>query len=96
MRSSCTTHWAFPIDLTREDRRRTGRTVDIDDFERRMAQQRPRARAAGRRSRRRRRRQFRVAFTARGVRRVGVHRRQEHLTKANVVALVVDGRESTT
>jgi len=36
----------FPIDLTREIAEERGRTVDIDEFEHRMAEQRARARAA--------------------------------------------------
>ncbi len=81
----------FPIDLTREIAGGRGRTVDVDDFERRMAQQRARARAAA----------DEAGATAGDpsvwrslLEEFGATEftgRQEHLTKATVVALVVDG-----
>ncbi|MGO9877152.1 MAG: alanine--tRNA ligase [Acidimicrobiia bacterium] len=81
----------FPIDLTREIAGERGRTVDVDDFERRMAQQRARARAAadeagataGDNS------VWRSLLEEYGA--TEFTGRQENLTKANVVALVVDG-----
>ena len=81
----------FPIDLTREIAAERDRTVDVDDFEQRMAQQRARARAAADEA---------GATAADGA----VWRelldefgpteftgRQEHVTKATVDALVVGG-----
>jgi len=81
----------FPIDLTREIAGERGRQVDVADFEARMAQQRARARAAAD-----------EAGAAGGDRAVwrdlleehGATEftgRQEPLTKANVLALIVDG-----
>jgi alanyl-tRNA synthetase len=83
----------FPIDLTREIAAERGRTVDVDDFERRMGEQRARARAAA----------DEAGATAgdRPVWRELLEEfgpteftgRQEHETKASVLALVTgDGR----
>jgi alanyl-tRNA synthetase len=80
----------FPIDLTREIAAERGRAVDVDDFEQRMAQQRARARAAAD-----------EAGAAAGdnpvwrelLEEFGTTEftgRQELVTKANVLALVVD------
>ena len=83
----------FPIDLTREIAAERGRSVDVDDFEQRMAQQRARARAAAEEAGsgpgdnpiwRELLEEFGATeFTG----------RQEHVTKSNVVALVVDGAQ---
>ena len=81
----------FPIDLTREIAAERDRDVDVDDFEQRMAQQRARARAAAD--------EAGAAAGDSGVWRELLDEygateftgRQEHVTKANVVALVVDG-----
>ncbi len=83
----------FPIDLTREIAGERGRTVDVADFERRMGEQRARARAAAE-----------EAGATAGDRPVWRELleefgpteftgRQEHETKASVLALVTaDGR----
>ena len=81
----------FPIDLTREIASGRGRTVAVDDFDQRMAQQRARARAAADEAgasagdnplwRELLEEYGTTEFTG----------RQEHVTKANVVALVVHG-----
>ena len=81
----------FPIDLTREIAGERGREVDVADFETRMAEQRARARAAadeagaaaGGSS------VWREVFDEHGI--TEFTGRQEPVTKANVVALVVDG-----
>jgi alanyl-tRNA synthetase len=80
----------FPIDLTREIAGERGRAVDVDDFEQRMAQQRARARAAADEAgagagdnpvwRELLEEYGTTEFTG----------RQELVTKATVVALVVD------
>ena len=84
----------FPIDLTREIAGERGRAVDVDDFEQRMAQQRARARAAADEAgagagdnpvwRELLEDYGTTEFTG----------RQELVTKAKIVALVVDRARS--
>jgi len=81
----------FPIDLTREIAGERGRAVDVADFEGRMAEQRARARAAADEAGALAgdNQLWRVLFEEYGT--TEFTGRQEHVTKANVVALVVDG-----
>jgi alanyl-tRNA synthetase len=81
----------FPIDLTREIAGERGRAVDVADFELRMAEQRARARAAADEAGASAgdNQLWRVLLEEYGT--TDFTGRQEHVTKANVVAVVVDG-----
>jgi len=81
----------FPIDLTREIAGERGRTVDVADFDRRMAEQRARARAAADEAGAAAgdNQLWRMLLEEYGA--TEFTGRQEHVTKAKVVSLVVDG-----